>query len=128
MTPSIHLTHEPIRLDHFLIDPTPEDGAQAFFSGHVRGFENGRKIRALVYEAYESMARKELERLVLEIHGLYPVSQVRIVHRLGTIPIQEAAIALRVTAPHRKEAFEFLRVFMDRLKQDVPIWKIKSLP
>jgi molybdopterin synthase catalytic subunit len=34
---------------------------------------------------------------------------------------------VRVTARHRAAAFAVLAGFMDRLKQDVPIWKIRAL-
>jgi molybdopterin synthase catalytic subunit len=33
-----------------------------------------------------------------------------------------------VQARHRAEAFALLAAFMDRLKQDVPIWKTETLP
>jgi molybdopterin synthase catalytic subunit len=39
--------------------------------------------------------------------------------------VGEAAIVVRVEAKHRAEAFGMLAAFMDRLKQDVPIWKVK---
>ncbi|MDD5262729.1 MAG: molybdenum cofactor biosynthesis protein MoaE [Methylacidiphilales bacterium] len=128
MTPFIQLTREPIALDKCLQAPGSNDGAQVFFSGHVRDLEDNKKIQALAYEAYEPMAEKELKRLVKEIQLQHPVSQVRIIHRLGIIPVSEAAIAIRVSAPHRREALAFVETFMDRLKQDVPIWKTGSQP
>jgi len=128
MTPHIQLTREPIRLEEFLALPSAKDGAQAFFSGHVREQEKHQKISFLVYEAYEDMALKELDRLAHEIHSGCPISEIRVLHRLGTIPVRETAVAIRVTAPHRKEALAFLETFMSRLKEDVPIWKTGSLP
>ena len=41
----------------------PEDGAALFFDGVVRNNTRGRKTLYLDYEAYESMALNEMERL-----------------------------------------------------------------
>jgi molybdopterin synthase catalytic subunit len=125
---TIQLTRDAIRLDDCLGIPESANGAQVFFSGHVRDLENDQKIEALLYEAYQPMAERELGRLAFEIHREHPISTLRIVHRLGVVPVRAAAIIICVTAVHRSEALEFIRIFMNRLKQDVPIWKIGTLP
>jgi molybdopterin synthase catalytic subunit len=98
-------------------------GALAEFFGLVRGEENGAPIGGLIYEAYQPMAEREIERIVAELCAARPVLGVRVVHRLGRVPVGEAAIYVGVAAKHRAEAFALLTGFMDRLKQDVPIWK-----
>lgn len=98
-------------------------GALAEFTGWVRGEENGAGIGGLVYEAYQPMAEREIERIVRELAASLPVAGVKVVHRIGRVPVGEAAIYVAVTARHRAEAFALLTGFMDRLKQDVPIWK-----
>ena len=50
------------------------------------------------------------------------------IHRVGVIPVGETAIYVGVASPHRGEAIALLAEFMDRLKQDVPIWKRRALP
>ncbi|NJK90567.1 MAG: molybdenum cofactor biosynthesis protein MoaE [Blastochloris sp.] len=103
-------------------------GAVAEFYGVVRGEENGQPIAALVYEAYPGMAEREMRRVAEEEAKRHPVDHVEIIHRTGAIPVGETAIWVRVRSRHRAEAFGFLAGFMDRLKQDVPIWKVRSLP
>jgi len=103
-------------------------GAVVEFSGIVRGEEEGRPISALEYQAYEPMAVRELERLIRELLAQIPCASVRVSHRIGVIPVGESAIILQVASPHRGAAFSFATAFMDRLKQDVPIWKIKPIP
>jgi molybdopterin synthase catalytic subunit len=98
-------------------------GALAEFTGLVRGEENGSLIGGLVYEAYQPMAEREITRIVTELCSARPVLGVRVVHRVGRVPVGEAAIYVGVAAKHRAEAFALLTGFMDRLKQDVPIWK-----
>lgn len=121
-----------IRLSHTALAITPapgdlETGAVATFEGVVRGTEAGRPIQALVYEAYEPMAENEMLRIARDLDARLPILRLTAVHRLGTVPVGETAIIVRVESRHRGEAFSFLAQFMDRLKMDVPIWK-KDLP
>jgi molybdopterin synthase catalytic subunit len=98
-------------------------GAVVRFEGRVRAEEKGAVIDALDYEAYEPMAQKQMEKIAREIDAQHPCLAVRVRHRLGRVPIGEAAILVEIRARHRGEAFAFLTEFMNRLKQDVPIWK-----
>ncbi len=98
-------------------------GAWAEFTGRVRAEEDGRPIIALEYEAYESMAVKVLRELLESLGRRHAALGAWVIHRLGVIPVGEAAIWVGVATAHRGEAFALLAEFMDALKQDVPIWK-----
>ena len=50
----------------------------------------------------------------------WPVTDVRIVHRLGRLEIGEASVAVAVASPHRGEAFEACRFAIDTLKKTGP--------
>jgi len=101
-------------------------GAVVEFAGVVRGEEDGRAIEALNYEAYEDMARSQMGKILHDLEKNFPCDSVRVVHRVGRVPVGEAAIVVRIEAKHRSEAFGLLSAFMDRLKMDVPIWKSVS--
>jgi len=45
------------------------------------------------------------------------------VHRLGRMLIGETSVAVIVTSPHRRAAFEASLEGINRLKKIVPIWK-----
>ncbi|MGA4644173.1 molybdopterin synthase catalytic subunit [Limisphaera sp. 4302-co] len=111
---------ETLPVPAFTAGPT---GAWVEFRGLVRNLEQGREIAALEYEAYEPMARSEIERILRELERDHPCQAVQVLHRTGLIPVGEAAIIVRIAAAHRREAFDLLARFMDRLKEDVPIWK-----
>jgi molybdopterin synthase catalytic subunit len=106
----------------------PGAGARVEFYGTVRETEEGTGIRGLRYEIYESMAEKQLLRIFSELKVLYPCEAVAVVHRMGEVLVGETAIYVGVTASHRAEAFGMLSALMDRLKQEVPIWKAEVLP
>jgi molybdopterin synthase catalytic subunit len=125
---TLHLGPEPIPAALPPPDAGPGIGAVAEFRGLVRGEENGEPIRGLLYEAYQPMAGREITRILDELAVTHPVHAVRVIHRLGPVPVGEAAIYVGVAARHRAEAFALLSGFMDRLKQNVPIWKTDVLP
>lgn len=127
MEMEIQLTNTPIAEQ--LPAPRSNVGAGAWveFRGVVRGEENGRPIAALEYEAYSPMAEMEMRRLLVELAMGQPCLFVRAIHRIGMVPVGEAAIYVGIAARHRAEAFSLLTGFMNRLKQDVPIWKRRAL-
>jgi len=98
-------------------------GAVVEFAGVVRGEEDGAAIAGLDYEAYEKMARSEMERTARDLAGQFPCESIEVIHRIGRVAVGETSILVRIEAKHRAEAFGMLVEFMDRLKRDVPIWK-----
>ena len=111
---------------------TPSDespvgsGAMVRFDGRVRPEENGGPIEALVYEAYMPMAKTQMENILSELAQSWPCISARVRHRVGKVPVGETAVIVEVFSSHRAEAFALASAFMDRLKQDVPIWKLNA--
>jgi len=122
----IQLVHETIA-GRILPPAAGTHGAWLEFRGVVRDEENGQKISALEYEAYPEMASREIRRLLEEISSRHPCLAAKIIHRVGIIPAGETAIYAGIAASHRGEAIALLAEFMDRLKQDVPIWKRRAI-
>ncbi len=123
----IQLTHGPIAET---IPPPPSPGGHGAwleFRGVVRGEENGGNISALEYEAYPEMATREIRRILESLGTKFPCLTAKVIHRVGVIPVGDTAIYVGVASPHRGEAIALLAGFMDRLKQDVPIWKRRAL-
>ena len=102
---------------------TGAEGAVVTFEGTARNHTSGRPTRCLDYECYESMALKTMARIGREIAAAHQVERVAMVHRLGRLLIGETSVAVIVTAPHRRAAFEASLEGIDRLKKLVPIWK-----
>jgi MoaE-MoaD fusion protein len=102
---------------------TGAEGAVVTFEGTVRNNTHGRPTRFLDYECYESMALRVMARIGCEVAGNHAVSRVAMVHRLGRMLVGETSVAVIVTAPHRRPAFEAALEGINRLKKTVPIWK-----
>ncbi|MFB1082848.1 molybdenum cofactor biosynthesis protein MoaE [Jeotgalibacillus sp. JSM ZJ347] len=101
----------------------PEAGAVVTFTGTVREFTKGKRTLYLTYEAYASMAEKQLKRIGDEIATRWPDAVTAISHRTGKLEISDIAVVIAVSTPHRKDAYEANEYAIERIKQIVPIWK-----
>jgi len=98
-------------------------GAVVAFEGRVRNHHDGKKIAELRYECYRSMALKTLREIREEALRRWELHDLWIVHRVGLIPLGEAAVWVGTASAHRKEAFEACAWAMDEVKLRAPIWK-----
>jgi molybdopterin synthase catalytic subunit len=73
------------------------------------------------------MAHRKIKRILDELGTAHPCTAVSVIHRHGTVLVGESAVFVGISARHRREAFDMLFSFMDRLKNDVPIWKAEVL-
>jgi molybdopterin synthase catalytic subunit len=101
----------------------PEDGAIVVFEGIVRNHAQGKPVRFLEYDAYESMALKKLQEVGERAKKEYGIRDIAIVHRLGHLDIGECSTVIVVASAHRGPAFDACRFTIDTIKQIVPIWK-----
>ena len=101
-----------------------EHGAVASFLGVVRDHARGQTVLSLHYDCYRSMAEAVLHRLIIEAaERCDPQLTARIVHGIGPMVPGEVSVAIHVGSAHRAAAFDACRLLIERLKQDVPIWK-----
>lgn len=120
----VALVEEPIQVDELLRRVRhPHAGAVVLFLGTVRDNTHGPRVLHLDYEAYERLATAEMQRIAQEVTERWPVLGVALEHRVGRLEVGEVSVAVAVSAPHRKDAFEAGRHAIDTLKVRVPIWK-----
>lgn len=101
----------------------PEAGAICSFAGTVRNRTGEHDVSALEYEAYEEMAERFLRSIGSEIAEKWPGAKAAVLHRVGKLEIGDVAVVIAVSSPHRAQAFEACRHAIERIKEDVPIWK-----
>ena len=120
----VRLTAEPISVDECLAAVRREDcGAVVLFLGTVRNHAAGQPVTALEYTAYERMALPGLEDLAARVRQRFPVGEVALWHRTGTLAPGEISVVVAVSSAHRQEAFEAARWALDTLKETIPLWK-----
>ncbi len=120
----VDITTQPIDTQALLRHVASNDaGAVVLFLGTTREHTAGRRTASLDYECYPQMARDKLTELVAEARRRWPLEGCAVVHRVGHVPLGEASVAVAVSTPHRRAAFEAGQWLIDTLKQVVPIWK-----
>jgi molybdopterin synthase catalytic subunit len=125
MKRSIKLTIHPIVESSLVAERkiSREMGAVNYFSGIVREGEEGKKIKAINYEAFEKMVLHQFDLILNEIEERWPIESIRLVHRIGKVNVNESSLWVEVVSPHRNEAFEACQWLIDEMKKKVPIWK-----
>jgi molybdopterin synthase catalytic subunit/molybdopterin converting factor small subunit len=99
-------------------------GALVTFVGRARDrADDGRAVLELEYEAYPEMAAVVLAEIVAEAEGRWAGGVVAVVHRVGLVPIGEAAVAIVTAAAHRSDAYDANRFVIEAIKERLPIWK-----
>ena len=98
-------------------------GATVLFLGTVRDTNDGAPVSGLDYSSYTGMAERELATIVLEASERWDTSDIVVEHRIGSLELGEASVAIAVAHPHRAEAYEASRYVIEELKKRLPIWK-----
>ncbi|GAB7193608.1 hypothetical protein NUM3379_43180 [Kineococcus sp. NUM-3379] len=97
-------------------------GAVVTFAGVVRDHDHGRAVHRLEYVAHPS-AQDVLAEVAADVAGRCAVDAVAVSHRLGHLAVGECALAVAVSAAHRREAFEAAALLVDEVKDRLPVWK-----
>ncbi|HEU4527775.1 MAG TPA: molybdenum cofactor biosynthesis protein MoaE [Actinomycetota bacterium] len=105
----------------------PAAGGTCVFLGTVRDHSDAGSVTGLTYEAWEELALARLGELGEELFSSWPLRRVSLWHRTGSLAIGETSVIVACSAAHRAEAFEACRRGIERLKEDVPIWKKEHL-
>src|SRR5918993_5361351 len=99
----------------------PGHGAVVAFLGLVRDYNVGRRVTHLVYESYDVLALKALDRIVQEAAQHWPSVRMAVHHRTGRLEIGEASVAIVAASAPPGDAFSASRYAIERIKQIVPI-------
>jgi molybdopterin synthase catalytic subunit len=119
------ITDDPISLDLLLRETDGVDsGALVVFAGTVRTSDAGRDVVALEYDVHRDMAEAAIRRIEKDLLSREGILACRVVHRVGSVGAGEPSVCVVVRARHRPEGFAIAREAIDRVKSEVPIWKL----
>ncbi len=128
MADSRPVTRDPIDPGRLLAAVgSPACGGIALFLGTVRAGPDDGPVVRIEYEAYVEMLEAEFLRIAAETTVRWPGTRIAVRHRIGSIALGEASIAVAVAAPHRAEAFAACRFAVDEAKRRLPVWKREIL-
>jgi molybdopterin synthase catalytic subunit len=100
-------------------------GAIATFTGRVRATDgpDDDRTRYLEFEKYDGVAGGIMRGIEADLEARAGVYDVRLHHRTGRVDAGEDIVFVVVLAGHRREAFRTVEDGIDRLKDEVPLFK-----
>ena len=98
-------------------------GAVACFLGTVRDMNESRDVAVLTLEHYPGMTERALERVAEEAQARFPVADMTVIHRVGTLYPSDQIVLVAVASAHRHDALHACTFVMDYLKTHAPFWK-----
>jgi molybdopterin synthase catalytic subunit len=98
-------------------------GAIGTFTGIVREIAKEETTKALEFESYDLVAKERIATIERELKAKPGIVDVLIHHKTGRIAAGEDIVFIVVAAGHRQELFPVLRDAIERVKEEVPIWK-----
>ncbi|MBF8302759.1 MAG: putative molybdopterin converting factor, subunit 2 [Candidatus Dadabacteria bacterium] len=94
------------------------NGSLFIFTGIVRRDKTKKGfVREIIYEAYEEMAEKEMERIKQKALKKFKLRDILIKHRIGRIVAGEASIIVAVFSRHRKEGIQAVDYVVEEIKK-----------
>lgn len=98
-------------------------GAIASFIGLVRDFNEGDTVTGMHLEHYPAMTEKVLRQIIAQARSRWEITDVLIIHRVGTLLPGDQIVLVVTASAHRGEAFAACQFLMDFLKTQAPFWK-----
>lgn len=120
--------HETLESLVAAVERSPEAdyaGAVATFTGRVRAKEDpdDERTRYLEFEKYDGIAEERMRTIEAELEDRDGILDVRLHHRTGRVADGEDIVFVVVLAGHRGEAFQAVEDGINRLKDEVPLFK-----
>lgn len=120
----IRVTSEPVATSEAIAFVADEAaGGTCVFVGTVRDHSAAGTVVGLTYEAWNELAETRLQEIAAELFEKWPLRKVALLHRTGELSVGDISVVVACSSAHRGDAFDACRHGIERLKQDVPIWK-----
>ena len=120
----IEITENPI-LPEVVINKVKTDssGCVVTYVGVIRDYSQGKPVLSVEYEDTEGRAKDRLQEIAKKIKQKWPIINVAIYHRVGTLKVGEINLVVAIAAAHRQEGFAACQYAIDQFKEKLPTKK-----
>jgi len=101
-------------------------GGIACFVGLVRDIAGDAKISSMTLEHYPGMTESQLEKLEADARQRWPLQDVLIIHRYGTLLPGDRIVLVVTASAHREASLQSCEFLIDWLKTKAPFWKLED--
>ena len=119
----IEITDKQIIPENYKVNKFKHNGSELTFLGISREINEGKKVKKLFYECYQEMAFSEIKKLIEISKNKYLIDFIVVVHRIGEVCPGEISLLVIIASEHRKQSLEGMTYFLDKFKENVPVWK-----
>ncbi|MDY1591701.1 MAG: molybdenum cofactor biosynthesis protein MoaE [Methanofastidiosum sp.] len=98
-------------------------GASVIFLGSVKSEMDGKKVMKMELDVYLEMAEKKLGEIETDATKKYDIIESSIIHRYGELLVGDNIVLIIVKSIDRAKSFEACKFILERLKEEVPIFK-----
>jgi len=122
-----------IQKDDFSVDvelkkiKNDECGASVIFVGTVKSPMDGKRVIKLELDAYIEMAEKKLIEIQEDAKEKFSIKESTIIHRYGELSVGDNIVLIIVKSIDRTKSFEGAKYILERLKEEVPLFKKEYL-
>jgi len=107
--------------------PAGKFGGSVMFVGTMRDFNDGVDgVSNMYLEHYPGMTERHLERVCQEAMDKWDIIDTFVIHRVGSIGVNDPIVLVGVWSVHRSMAFDANRFIINDLKHRAPFWKRES--
>ena len=101
-------------------------GGLGCFVGLVRDVAGDERVSSMTLEHYPGMTERALEKIEAEARRRWPLQDVLIIHRYGTLAPGDRIVLVVTASAHRDASLESCHFLIDWLKTKAPFWKLES--
>lgn len=124
----IKITNQSLSIDEaFAFINHPNLGGNCIFVGTVRRKTEDQMTESLEFESFETMAKKEMEKIAQGLLMEFGPGKCYMSHLIGNAVPGQIVVIIALATAHRKNAFLGCEQGIDTLKKVVPIWKKEIL-
>jgi len=101
---------------------TPGSGCVVSYVGLIRDNSHGKAVASVTYED-SGGAADSLSVIAAEANAKWPLENIAIAHRTGTLAVGDCNLVVAIACAHRAEGFLACRYIIDRFKEKLPTRK-----
>jgi len=114
----VEVTGKSISLEQFISRVNASNsGSVVTHAGVVRPVSEGKKVISIEYLMKEEEAESELGDIASEIRTHWEIEDIALCRRAGRLNFGEVILAVAVSAPRHKTAFEACQCAVERMKK-----------
>jgi molybdopterin synthase catalytic subunit len=120
----IEITRKPISPE-VVINRAKSDssGCVVTYVGLIRDESHGKPVLSVEYQNPERNAQRRLQEITDQVKARWPVNNIAITHRIGTLQVGDMNLVIAIASAHREEGLAACRYAVDLFKERLPTWK-----